>query len=127
MRFCAPCAFMTASGRIDPETGVMPFLVAVFVALLVAAGVLLAASVASTRRERRESPLATLRTGLTGKDHPDPDVSAAATAEPVDVSLADFLTATLEEGDPYLHVDELSATLHDARARAVGVLPGRRR
>ena len=87
----------------------MPFLVAVFVALLVAAGVLLAASVASTRRERRESPLSTLRTGLTGKDHPDPDVSAAATAEPVDVSLADFLTATARRGRPV-----------PARRRAVG-------
>lgn len=105
----------------------MPLLVAVFVALLVASGVLLAASVASTRRERRESPLTTLRTGLTGRDHPDAAVGAAATAEPVDVSLADFLRATVEEGDPYLHVDELAATLSDARAKAVGVLPGRRR
>jgi len=105
----------------------MPLLVAVFVALLVAGGVLLAASVASARRERRESPLTTLRTGLTGRDHPDPAVSAAATAEPLDVSLADFLRATVEEGDPYLQVDDLTATLQDARARAVGVLPGRRR
>ena len=83
---------------------------------------------ASARRERRESPLTTLRTGLTGRDHPDAAVRRGApTAEPVDVSLADFLRATAEEGDPYLQVDDLTATLQDARARAVGVLPGRRR
>src|SRR3954447_4367825 len=105
----------------------MPILVAIFVALLVAGGVLLVASVVSTRRDRGESPLTTLRTGLTGRDHPDSEVSAAAAAEPVDVSLAEFLSATAEEGDPYLHVDELTATLLDARAKAAGVLPGRRR
>ena len=105
----------------------MPILVAIFVALLVAGGVLLVASVASTRRDRRESPLTALRTGLTGQNHPDADVAAAATAEPVDLSLADFLRATVEEGDPYLHVDDLTTTLHDARAKAVSALPGRRR
>ena len=98
----------------------MPILVAIFVALLVAGGVLLAASVMSTRRDRRESPLTALRTGLTGRDHPDAAVGAAATAEPVDVSLAEFLSATVEEGDPYLHVDDLTASLHDARAKAAG-------
>ncbi|WP_426595215.1 hypothetical protein ACPPVS_06515 [Cellulomonas sp. McL0617] len=105
----------------------MPILVAIFVALLAAGGVLLVASVVSTRRDRRESPLTALRAGLTGRDHPDAAVGAAATAEPVDVSLAEFLSVTVEEGDPYLHVDDLAATLHDARAKAVGVLPGRRR
>ena len=68
-----------------------------------------------------------LRAGLTGRDHPDAEVSAAATAEPVDVSLAEFLSVTAEDGDPYLHVDDLTASLHDARARATGVLAGRRR
>ena len=104
----------------------MPILVAIFVALLVAAGVLLAASVVSTRHDRRDSPLATLRAGITGRNHPDDAVSAAAAAEPVDVSLADFLRATVEEGEPYLNVDDLASTLQDARDRAVGVLPGRR-
>ncbi|WP_028049211.1 hypothetical protein [Cellulomonas sp. URHD0024] len=100
----------------------MPILVAIFVALLVAGGVLLVASVVSTRRDRRTSPLAALRAGLTGQDHPDAEVGEAAAAEPVDLSLADFLRATVEEGDPYLHVDDLTATLHDARAKAAGVL-----
>ena len=40
--------------------------------------------------------------------------------------LADFLRATVEEGEPYLHVDDLTSTLQDARSRAVGALPGRR-
>ena len=44
-----------------------------------------------------------------------------------DLSLAEFLSVTAEDGDPYLHVDELAATLNDARTRAAGVLPGRRR
>ena len=105
----------------------MAFLVAIFVALLVAGGVLLAASAASTRRDRRESPFTTLRTGLTGRNHPDDAVGAAAAAEPVDVSLADFLRATVEEGDPYLQVDGLASTLHDAGSKAAGALTGRRR
>ena len=105
----------------------MPILVAIFVALLVAGGVLLVASVSSTRRDRRSgSALQTLKAGLSGHNHPDADVSAAAEAEPVDVSLAEFLRATVEEGEPYLHVDDLTSTLHDARSKAVGVLPGRR-
>jgi len=105
----------------------MPILVAIFVALLVAGGVLLVASVMSTRRDRQESPMNALRAGLTGRDHPDAAVEAAAAAEPVDVSLAEFLNATAEDGDPYLHVDDLTASLHDARAKATGVLAGRRR
>ena len=105
----------------------MPILVAIFVALLVAGGVLLVASVVSARRDSHESPLTTLRTGLTGRDHPDAAVGAAATAEPVDVSLAEFLSATVEEGDPYLHVDDLTSSLHDVRAKAAGALPARRR
>lgn len=105
----------------------MPVLVAIFVALLVAGGVLLVASVVSTRRDRRESPLTALKAGLTGRDHPDSAVGAAATAEPVDVSLAEFLSVTVEEGDPYLHVDDLTSTLQDARAKAAGALTGKRR
>lgn len=105
----------------------MPVLVAIFVALLVAGGVLLVASVVSTRRDRRESPLTALKAGLTGRDHPDSAVGAAATAEPVDVSLAEFLSVTVEEGDPYLHVDDLTSTLQDARAKAAGALTAKRR
>ena len=105
----------------------MPILVAIFVALLVAGGVLLVASVVSTRRDRRESPLAAPLAGTTARDHPDAAVGAAAAAEPVDVSLAEFLSVAAEDGDPYLHVDDLTATLNDARTRAAGVLPGRRR
>ena len=101
----------------------MPILVAIFVALLVAGGVLLVASVVEHARDRGESPLPALRAGLTGrKTDPDQRVgAAAAAAEPVDVSLAEFLSATVEEGDPYLHVDDLAATLQ-RRARQ-----GRRR
>jgi hypothetical protein len=105
----------------------MPILVAIFVALLVAGGVLLAVSVISARRDRRESPLRALGADLTGRDHPDAAVDAAATAEPVDVSLAEFLSVTAEDGDPYLHVEDLTASLQDARAKATDVLAGRRR
>jgi hypothetical protein len=101
----------------------MPILVAIFVALLVAGGVLLAVSVMSARRDGR-SPL---NAGLSGSDHTDDPVEAAVAAEPVDVSLAEFLSATAEDGDPYFHVDDLTASLQDARAKATDALAGRRR
>ena len=99
-------------------------------AVLVAAAVLLAASVVRTSaRDTRESPLATLRSGLAGRKNPDADQRAAAAAaavEPVDLSLAEFLRETVDEGEAYLQVDDLAATLQRARTKAVGVLPGHR-
>jgi len=108
----------------------MPIVVGILIALLVAGGVLLLASAASGARDRQESPWRAFRRGLTGRKHPDAEqraAAAAAAAQPVDLSLADFLSATAEEGEPYLDVDALTTTLHDARSRAADALPGSRR
>ena len=108
----------------------MPIVVGILIALLVAGGVLFVASVVSSARDRQESPWRAFRRGLTGRKHPDAEQRAAAAAaavEPLDLSLADFLRVTAEEGEPYLDVDALTTTLHDARSRAAGALPGARR
>lgn len=110
----------------------MPVLVAVLVALIVAAAVLLVASAVggSAPDDDRRGPLRSFRAGLAGRRHPDEEQQAAAlaaSAEPVDVSLDEFLTATADDGAAYLDVDELGATLHRARERAARVLPLPRR
>ena len=107
----------------------MAIFVAIFLALLVAAGVLLAASAASSAKDTGESPLRAFRNGWASRKHPDTDQRAAAAAaavEPVDLSLAQFLRETVDEGEAYLQVDDLAATLQRARDKAVGVLPGNR-
>ena len=105
----------------------MATFVAIFLALFVAAAVLVAAALFSSSRERRESPIAAFRAGWAARKNPDADQRAAAeaaAAEPVDLSLAQFLRETVDEGEAYLQVDDLAATLQRARDKAVGVLPG---
>jgi succinate dehydrogenase/fumarate reductase flavoprotein subunit len=105
----------------------MAILVAIVLALLVAAGVLLAASISGSSRSAGESPLRAFRAGWAARKNPDSDQRAAAAAaavEPVDMSLAQFLRETVDEGEAYLQVDDLAATLQRARDKAVGVLPG---
>ena len=107
----------------------MAVLVAILLAVLVAAAVLIGASVHAARKDERESPLATFRSGWTGRTNPDADQQAAAAAaavEPVDLSLAQFLRETVDEGEAYLQVDDLAATLQRAKEKATGVLPGHR-
>ncbi|WP_203754907.1 hypothetical protein [Cellulomonas chitinilytica] len=109
----------------------MPVLVAVLVALVVAAAVLLVASaVAGGASDDGRGPLRSFRAGLAARRHPDEEQRAAAiaaSAEPVDVSLDELLSANAEHGAAYLDVDELGATLHRARERAARVLPLTRR
>ena len=69
------------------------------------------------------------RRGVSGRRNPDAEQRAAAEAadiEPVDLSLAQFLRETVDEGAAYVQVDDLAATLQRARDRAAGVLPGHR-
>jgi hypothetical protein len=107
----------------------MAIFVAIFLALLVAAGVLLAASVASSAKDKGESPFRTFRTAWSGRKNPDTGQRAAAAAaavEPVDLSLAPLLRETGVEGVAYRQVDDLAGTLQRARDKAAGVLPGNR-
>ena len=107
----------------------MAVLVAILLAVLVAAAVLVGASVFSSAKDKRESPLATFRSGWSGRKNPDAEQRAAAAAaavEPVDLSLAQFLRETVDEGEAYLQVDDLAATLQRAKEKASGALPGRR-
>ena len=107
----------------------MAILVAIVLALLVAAGVLLVAGMSSSTRDKGESPLQAFRAGWAGRKNPDADQRAAAvaaSAEPVDMSLAQFLRETVDEGEAYVQVDDLAATLQRAKEKATGVLPGRR-
>ncbi|WP_291809224.1 hypothetical protein [Cellulomonas sp.] len=95
------------------------------VALLTAAAVFLVVS-ASTGAD---NPLTTFRRGVRARRNPDRDQAAAAraaTAAPVDLSLADFLRATASEGDGYLHPDELVEDLRVARERAAAAVRPRR-
>ena len=91
----------------------MAVLVAILLAVLVAAAVLLAASVVRVG-EGHAGVAAAPRSaaGWTGRKNPDADQRAAAAAaavEPVDVSLAEFLRETVDEGEAYLQVDDLAA------------------
>ncbi|GEL94376.1 hypothetical protein [Cellulomonas composti] len=113
----------------------MPVVIGIFVALLVAAAVLVLASVFSARSggttagdvAGEDSLWTTFRRGLTGRRNPAPDqvaAAAAAEAEPVDLSLADFLRATADDGEPYLQADDLSEGLRSAGRKAARALPG---
>ena len=107
----------------------MAVLVAILLAVLVAAAVLVVASLSAAAKDKRESPHTTFRSGWTGRKNPDADQRAAAAAaavEPVDLSLAQFLRETVDEGEAYLQVDDLAATLQRAKEKATGVLPGHR-
>jgi hypothetical protein len=105
----------------------MAVLVGIVIALLVAAGVLLVASVAGGARAVDESPWQAFRRGWAARHESDGESAAAVAAEPVDLSLSEFLTATAERGEGYLQVDELTETLTRAREKATRSVPGLRR
>ncbi|QCB93991.1 hypothetical protein [Cellulomonas shaoxiangyii] len=90
----------------------------VLLALLAAGAVLLLARASSEDAAAGdESPWESFRRGLRARREPDAEqaqAAAAAAVEPRDVSLADFLRANVQEGDGYLHVEELTEDLHRA-------------
>lgn len=103
----------------------MAVVIWILVALLAAAAVL----VVVTSGTGHDDPWRTFLRGLRARRHPDADQAAAAraaAADPVDLSLADFLRATASEGDGYLHPDELVDDLRSARERAAHVVRARR-
>lgn len=115
------------SARLAAETGRMAVLVGIVLALVVAAAVLLVASVASGPRAVDESPWQAFRRGWATRHDSDGEEAAAAAAEPVDLSLTEFLSVTAERGEGYLQVDELADTLSRARDKAARSVSGLRR
>ena len=108
--------------RIAAHTGVVVVVIGILLALLVAGLVLLFAS-AMDGRSGQGSPVRAFRDGWAARgSHDEVDE-----APPVDLSLAEFLAVTSDEGDGYLHVEELGEGLHHARDKAVRALPGVRR
>lgn len=103
----------------------MVVVIGILVALLVAGLVLLVASVTSAG-DSQGTPWQSFRAGWKARGTRD-EAAAAAEAEPVDLKLVEFLTVTADEGDAYLHVEELGEGLHRAREKAARVLPGARR
>ena len=103
----------------------MVVVIGILVALLAAGFVLLVAS-ATSAGDSQGSPWRSFRAGWAARGTRD-EAARAAEAEPVDLKLVEFLTVTADEGDPYLHVDELGEGLHRARDKALGALPGARR
>lgn len=102
----------------------MAVLVGIVLALIVAAAVLLLASVAAGPRDVDESPWQAFRRGWAARHETEGEAAAAAAAEPVDLSLTEFLSATAERGEGYLQVDELADTLSRARDRVPGLRRG---
>lgn len=101
----------------------MALVIWILVALVTAAAVLLV--VGATTDTGGESAWSAFRRGLRSRRAPDADRRAAAraaSARPVDLSLAEFLRATASEGDGYLQPDDLVHDLHRARERATQVL-----
>ena len=106
----------------------MAIFVAILLALLVAAASLLAAGARQLGRgtsARRRSR--TFRSGWAGRENPDADQRAAAArgrrSSPSTSRSPQFLAETADEGEAYLQVDDLAATLQRARDKAVGALP----
>lgn len=119
------------SGAAARETGrVLPVVIAILVALVVAGVVLLVASSTSARPAAPgRSPWQTFRAGLSGRKNPDDEqlaAAAAADAEPVDLTLTEFLRETVDEGEGYLQVEELQEGLVRARDKAARVIPRRK-
>lgn len=103
----------------------MALVIWILVALLAAAAVLVVVSSQSAGA----GPWQTFRRGLQARRDPDAEQAAAAraaAADPVDLSLAEFLRATASEGDGYLNPDELVDDLRTARDRAAQVVRPRR-
>lgn len=96
----------------------MAVVIWILVALLAAAAVLV---VVSPGTGENDNPWRAFRRGLQARRHPDAqqdEAALAASADPVDLSLADFLRATASEGDGYLQPEELVEDLRTARERA---------
>ncbi len=113
------------AARAGPDTGGVALVIWILVALLAAAAVFLLVPV----RSDGESPWTAFRRGLRARRHPDAEqeeAARAAAAQPVDLSLADFLRATASEGDGYLQPEELADDLRTAKDRATHVLRPRR-
>jgi hypothetical protein len=88
----------------------MAYVVVVLIALLLAAAVLVLAARGQTSADRGEGPLRAFGRGLRGRRHPDARQQAearAAAAQPVDLTLAEMLRATVEDGEGYLQPQEL--------------------
>lgn len=99
----------------------MAVVITIFVALLVALAVFVVASANATQ----ESMWTAFRRAVRARRHPAPEDEAAeraASVEPVDLSLAEFLRATVSEGDGYLNPDELVDNVREARDRAAQAL-----
>lgn len=100
-------------------------MISIFVALLVS----LAVFVVVSANASEENLWVAFRRALRARRNREPEDEAAARAasvEPVDLSLAEFLRATVTEGDGYLHPDELVDDLRVARERAAHALRHRR-
>ena len=114
------------AGRAEPsENGAVAIVIWILVALLAAVAVFLVVPPST----QGAGPLTSFRRAWRGRKHPDAEqaeAARAAAAEPVDLSLADFLRATASEGDGYLHPEELAEDLRLARERATHVLRPRR-
>ncbi|ADG74361.1 hypothetical protein Cfla_1463 [Cellulomonas flavigena DSM 20109] len=97
----------------------------ILLSLLAAAAVLVLVS----SRSDEDGPWRTFRRGWKARRDPDPEQAAAAraaSAAPVDLSLADFLRATASEGDGYLNPDDLVENVRHATERATAVVRPRR-
>ncbi|MBD8060507.1 hypothetical protein IC607_16190 [Cellulomonas sp. JH27-2] len=91
----------------------------ILVTLVLAGAVLLVANAMSSTASDGESPWRAFRAGWAARREPSPAVDD----EPVDLKLVEFLRVTSDEGEGYLHVDELSEGLQRARDRAARALP----
>lgn len=92
----------------------MAALISVLLALLVAAGVILLASVSPERADGDGvSPWTAFRRGWRLRKAP------VVVSDPVDVSLVEMLTALDDGGEPYVSTDELQATFDRARDLAI--------
>lgn len=103
----------------------MAVVIWILLSLFAAAAVLFVVS----SRADEDGPWQTFRRGWQARRHPDPEQTAAAraaSAEPVDLSLAEFLRATVSEGDGYLNPDELVENVRHAKERATAVVRPRR-
>ena len=113
----------SAAGATD--TGLVAVVIWILLSLLAAAAVLVLVS----SRADEDGPWRTFRRGWNARRNPDPEQTAAAraaSAAPVDLSLADFLRATASEGDGYLDPDELVENVRHVKDRATAVVRPRR-
>jgi hypothetical protein len=107
---------------VGAQTGWVVVVIGILLALLVAGLVLLVAS-ASSGGSVHASPWRSFRAGWAARGSHD----VVDEVPPVDLRLMEFLAVTSDEGDGYLHVEELGEGLQHARDKAVRVLPGARR